>query len=1002
MGQHPYQFRRMSVVPVFLQPGFAICTLMSVWILAPGIFASERLPPNRWTSGELPADEYSELTFSSQKTVRGIGFVVFWGGDGTIDPTLLGGGTREPISALDGIPLPFVLDFTGKKQVTVKLSPVGHGPRQWAVWWVEQTPVENPPPGLGSKPMSFRVPSETSDPVGSAINSEPQLAWNAFKHALIRAGTLAENRDGLNQVLAFWAGDPLGLALCRLTMARLATKDSRTDLARFSFQAALSGQGVPALMRAQGYFEWAEMEMRSGFLGRAHDRFVQALDLWKARGCVLKEVKTRERLGRVHIIAGELDRAEESFSRALALVREKMSKAHLLSLETELAWLSYRRGDYPAALTQMESVIAATHRAGLEEDLPGRYDRLGTLLNYMGSYALSEAAYQRALEGFRKNQNTVFTAITLSNMGELYLNWKRVETAIEVCRKSLDLLAPGQLLEIRATSHWEMARAYRELGDWDEAEEQMVFCLEHLETMRARNSRRRLGAAFFQAAFEFIEDYLDLLWQRHQMEPASGFDDRAFELQERIRARGLVAWLDPSRIPVTVTQGRDESHRQLMGQLDHWILQNRWQDGAVRDVGRTGDDLERLWASPAAQSDSTSQQAPFSLHGWKPAYLNQDSLLVAYILGQKRGYAWFWFRGKLTMRVLPPRAELETLILKFTRALVGESTLTASQRILLGEKLAQVLFPDQLPWNQVKHLWILVDGLLAKTSFSALPVPVNGSNGPEGESLLGQLMSWQFLPSLTYAARPRPPSLVEGRGNRTLLAVVDPVFNKTDPRFSEASAGEMGHSSHGKAASRATGSLHFPRLQGTGQTGALLARLWAEKGRGSVLSGFQAHLDRWLAENPEQFDYLHFGTHGLYLDQWPELSGLLFSLFGENQKPTRGYMAAPDLRVLNLKAELVVLAGCRTAWGATLQGEGTLGLARGFLESGAAQVLAGLWDVEDEATTRWMAFFYEALARGQGSHAEAMRQAQVRMSREARWRAPKYWAGFALSGMPEK
>jgi CHAT domain-containing protein len=94
----------------------------------------------------------------------------------------------------------------------------------------------------------------------------------------------------------------------------------------------------------------------------------------------------------------------------------------------------------------------------------------------------------------------------------------------------------------------------------------------------------------------------------------------------------------------------------------------------------------------------------------------------------------------------------------------------------------------------------------------------------------------------------------------------------------------------------------------------------------------------------------------------------------------------------------VVLSGCETALGRTVMGEGMVGLTRAFMYAGAPRVIASLWAVQDEATAELMARMYEGVY-GRGlAPAAALREAQVSMWREARWRSPRKWAAFVHQG----
>jgi len=124
----------------------------------------------------------------------------------------------------------------------------------------------------------------------------------------------------------------------------------------------------------------------------------------------------------------------------------------------------------------------------------------------------------------------------------------------------------------------------------------------------------------------------------------------------------------------------------------------------------------------------------------------------------------------------------------------------------------------------------------------------------------------------------------------------------------------------------------------------------------------------------------------------------VLSLVDAAGRPQQGFLGLSDIYELDLNADLVVLSGCRTAFGKEVRGEGLMGLTRGFLYAGVPRVVASLWRVQDRATEVLMTHFYRALWHDRLPSAAALRKAQLLLRRDPKYRSPYSWAGFVLQG----
>ena len=116
------------------------------------------------------------------------------------------------------------------------------------------------------------------------------------------------------------------------------------------------------------------------------------------------------------------------------------------------------------------------------------------------------------------------------------------------------------------------------------------------------------------------------------------------------------------------------------------------------------------------------------------------------------------------------------------------------------------------------------------------------------------------------------------------------------------------------------------------------------------------------------------------------------------------YLTARELLQYDLsQMKLAVLSACDTARDSVnLPGEGGLGVLRALLSAGARNVVASLWKVDNDETTRFFERFYtHALAHEDGElhPVETLNRVQRQFIREARSSYDKsygvfYWAPF--------
>jgi CHAT domain-containing protein len=390
------------------------------------------------------------------------------------------------------------------------------------------------------------------------------------------------------------------------------------------------------------------------------------------------------------------------------------------------------------------------------------------------------------------------------------------------------------------------------------------------------------------------------------------------------------------------------------------------------------------------------------------------TILLEYALGLDRSFLWVVQATSMHSFELPGRRHLEDSARRlYELARVREERNAKVQQADLefaraAAELGGALLGPATGLLGKKRLVIVASGVLEYVPFAALPCPSGPGAGQPlvVEHEIVRLPSVSVLAALRRGAAGRSPSA------KTLMILADPVFANHDSRLLQDQ--ELVQDLQvDSAVAAVVEDDPEPRFRNQGpsliQTGGFQRLHYSRREAEAIaalLDPSQVTLaldlaaSRGLVASGElsRHRILHFATHGLLNSKHPELSALVLSMVDPNGQPADGLLRLHDIYGLELKADLVVLSACQTALGREIQGEGLIGLTRGFMYAGGTRVLASLWTVQDKATKELMTRFYRLLLKEGEPPAAALRAAQISMLGERRFAAPYYWAAFVLQG----
>ncbi|MEM7351955.1 MAG: CHAT domain-containing tetratricopeptide repeat protein [Acidobacteriota bacterium] len=807
-------------------------------------------------------------------------------------------------------------------------------------------------------------------------------------------------------------------ATARSNVGRVYNLLGEPEAAREQYDAAL------ALMRSIGDLKGEARTLNNlGVLlrsmGQPQDalaHYTQALDVFLRLEDRRWQARVLNNIGLVYLGLGEPQRAISHLRQALALRRELGDGKGEATTLSNLGLAHSRSGEDQEALDLQRQALALRRASNDRRGEAVVLHRLGQVEAATGDAAAASATFEQALEILRTLADRSTQAIVLRRLGEARLTLGQSEAGLENLGQALAMARAAGHQSSEAETLYALARAEHRQGRFAASRESIEAALEIVETLRTRISSPELRAAYSSMQHRAYELQIDLLMGDDQ--PASSPDPAAaFLAAERARARSLLEMLNESG--ADIRRGVD---RQLLAQRNALLrrlsakaeiaLEKGAPAAEQQAILRQLDTVEARIRQTSPGYSALTQPVALDVAG-AMGLLDADTVLLSFSLGEARSFVWAldiegWRSFELT-----GRGEIERAVRRFHDQLSRFDVAARRDQARSADELSRLLLRPIADVLQRRRLAIIADGALHYLPFGALPLPVaEGPGSSRGAAVLEQ-HEVVYLPSASTLAAQR--RLVAGRhpATRQLAIFADPVFARHDARVgrSAAAAGKPrvanvapthGFATRGGKTTPGSFSGEMPtatfeRLPATRREAQAILELAPP---GDVLKAFDfdASREQVLTAGLGDYRILHFATHGVFDGDHPMSSSLALSLVEASGRPQPGLLGLQDIYNLDLAAELVVLSGCRTALGREMRGEGLVGLARGFLYAGTPRLVASLWQVEDRATAELMQRFYRGLWRESLPPAAALRQAQLSIRQERRWRDPYFWAGFVLIG----
>ncbi len=739
---------------------------------------------------------------------------------------------------------------------------------------------------------------------------------------------------------------------------------------------ALYRNGTPAQMLAEirkpfpDGPEFAPLAARRKMLeGDALDRLGLPRDATIARDYAHQlalDARDEETLIDVEIRQGARLAREQEWERAEATLSRALRRAESAGLRFEVAGALVNLGMSRIDRNRYEQAIDYFQRAAVaaEGESSTLYSvaraNLASCYYNLGEFDLAFEIQRQSITQHERSGAKLYLQSALGETGHAYLQMGDMKKATEHLERALKIAREIGTVKDAAIWIGNLAIVYSELGQWNKAEyfNQEASCIKEengsttpvyntLNAARISNGRKQFaeGDRLYREAIATSRDDPAVLWEAHSelgrsamLNGKPGDALREFEAAVRIAERTRSELL------------RTEYKLPFLTRLIRLYQ-------AYFDALAAGGDFDRA----LAVADSSRAQTLADRFGSAPVVrLPADSFakiarktgasILTYWLGPKQSHAWVITPAGVHHAALAPEPEIAKLVVDYNGAIQQRLADPLRYRISSGERLYELLIAPVHEWLPAgSKIVIVADGVLSGFNFETLPVP----NASPPRYLIEDL-TIVIAPSIRLLSQTREAATQTGR----LLVIGNP--ENADPAEQQ---------------------LRYAAAEISS-----VARHFAPGSR-LVLEGKDAVPEAYRRASPGQFSAIHFTAHSTASRESPLDSAVLL---------TGGKLYARDVLELPLRASLVTMSACRGVGSRNYNGEGLVGFAWAFLRAGARNVIAGLWDVNDQSTSVLMDTLYGELAAGK-SPAEALRNAKLSLIRSSKnFHKPYYWGPFQV------
>ena len=725
----------------------------------------------------------------------------------------------------------------------------------------------------------------------------------------------------------------------------------------------------------------------------AQGRYGEALDYLNKSLAVLQEMGTAadrrslaykyQNIGLVYRRQGRLEQALAYSRKSLDILVEIDDKFGIANLQNNIGVIYKSQGLYGEGLEWFRKALAGFEALNATPGVARCLNNIGDTYRLQGRLNEALEPLQKSLQLREQGRDRGAICLSLNNLARLYEAQGKYAEMLGVSERSLKLADELYSREEIWTAQDQMGRALVALNKPEEARASFEASIATLEDLRREVAGgEQQQQSFLDGKLSPWLSLIDLLVSQKKYAEALSF-------AEQSKARVLLDALQGSRRELRKSWSKEEQQAEEQLRLRLVSLNSQF----TSEVRKDKPDAKRVAELKAAVEQTRLEYEDFEtrLYVTRPelrvqrgeaAIVKADELaallpdessaLIEYVVGDDKTQLFVVTKHNQTLDVrvysLPVKRDDLAKQAEAYRNQIASRDL--GFRTPAAKLYDLLLKPAAAQLSGKTNLLIVPDNTLWDLPFQTL---LNGNRFVIEEAAVS------YAPSLTVLREMTKRRKIEAAhaSPATLLALGNPAVG-------------------GDALKRTSLTLRDGRLEPlpeAEQEVKALGRLYGAA-RSKVYIGVEAREDRVKTE-ASSAKILHFATHGMLNNASPMYSHLALAEGGPGED---GLLEAWELMQLNLHAELAVLSACETARGRIGAGEGMVGFSWAMFIAGVPSIVVTQWKVESAGTRDLMVSFHRGLIAPGGTKAEALRQASLKVMKNAETSHPFYWGGFVLVG----